>query len=326
MQPSLARPSPLHAVSHQIHQLLDERLLGPMLAQHLSSGGKRLRAQLALSACAALGCPEEDAVRWAAACELLHNASLILDDLQDGDRLRRGQPALWVRAGRRQALNAGCLALFLPAESIGLIAAPEATRWRLSRALSAAAADMARGQAEELALVWSDCPRWDDYEQAALGKTAALFRLPVEGAALLAGAAPAVAARLARPFARAGLLFQILDDLLDLDERKERAPGADLAAGVVSAAVLSHLERHPADRGALLALLRAPRGCSDPAALAAWRARLADPQSTATLRDRADALVAEIRQDRALAACPALAPVAERLLQQVLAACAGDGR
>ena len=93
-----------------------ERLdrLGAILWEHVNTGGKRLRARLALASCQALGGTREQAVAWAAACELLHNATLIHDDLQDGDEVRRGREALWVRHGAAQAINAGDLALMLP--------------------------------------------------------------------------------------------------------------------------------------------------------------------------------------------------------------------
>ena len=86
-----------------------ERLdrLGPIVRQHLETGGKRLRARLALAATEALGHQRADAISWAAACELLHNATLIHDDVQDGDRVRRGEPTVWVRHGIPQAINAG---------------------------------------------------------------------------------------------------------------------------------------------------------------------------------------------------------------------------
>src|SRR5687767_11384745 len=78
---------------------------GAIAAEHVATGGKRLRARLALAAADALGARAGDAVGWAAACELLHNATLLHDDIEDGDRARRGQPTAWVRHGVAQAIN-----------------------------------------------------------------------------------------------------------------------------------------------------------------------------------------------------------------------------
>jgi geranylgeranyl diphosphate synthase type I len=72
---------------------------------HLNLSGSQSRAQLCLSASLALGLETHDAVRLAAAVECLHNASLIQDDLQDGDTHRRGRPAIWHKYGANTAIN-----------------------------------------------------------------------------------------------------------------------------------------------------------------------------------------------------------------------------
>lgn len=233
---------------------------GAMVREHLATGGKRLRARLALSALEALGGERRDGIAWAAACELLHNATLIHDDIQDGDRVRREQPALWARHGVSQAINAGDLMLMLPFLAVGQVdASPEVCR-ALTHALATHAAATVRGQAAELALPGTPEFGWEMYLRAVGGKTSALFQLPVEGAALLAGRSPDEARSLASAFAPLGTLFQLQDDVLDLWGDKGRgAPGSDLREGKVSALVVEHLRLHPEDRSWLLALLSAPR-------------------------------------------------------------------
>ena len=98
----------LAMVESRMIDLAGDRARDPgarMVREHLDTGGKRLRARLAIAACQALGGRAEDAIDWAAAVELLHNASLVHDDIQDGDRTRRGKPALWARYGPAQAIN-----------------------------------------------------------------------------------------------------------------------------------------------------------------------------------------------------------------------------
>ena len=90
--------------------------------EHLSTGGKRLRARLAMETGVRLGAEGKEMVPWAAACELLHNATLVHDDLQDGDRVRRGHPTMWVKHGAAQAINAGDLMLM---PSCAVINAPQ---------------------------------------------------------------------------------------------------------------------------------------------------------------------------------------------------------
>ena len=72
-------------------------LIGEMIEYHLSTGGKRLRALLPVWICENLGGRPDAAVDLGVGLELLHNATLVHDDVQDGDCMRRGQPAVWAR-------------------------------------------------------------------------------------------------------------------------------------------------------------------------------------------------------------------------------------
>lgn len=233
---------------------------GELAVEHLRTGGKRIRARLALQALEALGEDPTRGVAWAAACELVHNASLIHDDLQDGDLVRRGQPALWAVHGTAQAVNAGDLMLMLPFQCLEHLDGDASLRWDLTTVLARSAADTARGQAEEVLL--RERVRVDAaaYLAAAKGKTAALFGLPVQGAARIAGRSAEEARALAAPFEVLGLLYQLQDDVVDLYGDKGReAPGADLREGKVSALVVAHLRHRPEDALWLKGLLRAPR-------------------------------------------------------------------
>ncbi|MEC9071791.1 MAG: polyprenyl synthetase family protein, partial [Myxococcota bacterium] len=82
-------------------------LLCRMSAFHLETGGKRLRGMIPLVVAANLGGDPEEALEIGVALELLHNATLVHDDLQDGDEVRRGAPAIWARWGAAQAINTG---------------------------------------------------------------------------------------------------------------------------------------------------------------------------------------------------------------------------
>jgi geranylgeranyl pyrophosphate synthase len=233
---------------------------GAMVQEHLATGGKRVRARVALAAYDALGGPRERAAGWAAACELLHNATLVHDDIQDGDTMRRDQPTTWVRHGIPQAINAGDLMLMLPFLALGDLQVDGDVRWQLTAALARAAEATVRGQSLEMDLLAARRLGWDDWLRAAEGKTGALLGVPVEGAALLAGLDARTAQRFGAAFAQLGVLYQLQDDLIDLTDHKGRGRrGSDLAEGKVSAVVVEHLLRHPGDTDALVALLAAPR-------------------------------------------------------------------
>jgi len=122
---------------------------------HVAAGGQRIRFRLALDAGRALGLKSEDSICIATAVELLHNASLIHDDLQDRDKFRRGLPSVWAAFGEDIAICSGDLLLSAayaalatfsnPALLPGLISLVHA---RTARAIAGQCADLeARGQA-----------------------------------------------------------------------------------------------------------------------------------------------------------------------------------
>ena len=174
------RPPPealLADVEVLMAELAGPNRAGQMAREHLDTGGKRLRAQLALEVSHALGCCAQEAVPWAAAVELLHNATLVHDDVQDGDTERRGHPTTWARHGTAQAINVGDLLLMLPFLAIARLPRGVA-RAGLSEDLARAACDVVRGQALELDLLPERRFDADSYRTAVRGKTGALLALP----------------------------------------------------------------------------------------------------------------------------------------------------
>lgn len=294
--------------------------LGGIVREHLDTGGKRLRARLALASVVALGGDLGEGIPWAAACELLHNATLVHDDLQDGDRYRRGKPAVWARHGAAQAINAGDLLLMLPFLALDRLETSSKVKWRLTRTLAAHAAATVRGQAEEMALLPEGSLGWPAYRRAIGGKTSALFRLPVEGAALLCGYPVAEAQRIAAAFQPLGVLFQLQDDVVDLYGDKGRdAPGSDLREGKVSALVVEHLARHGDDREWLLGVLRAPRAGTRDEDVARARDRFLRGGALQAVLERIDAEAAALTGDPVLARHPHLQALAEEIVSLVLA-------
>lgn len=289
-----------------------------MIYDHLSTGGKLLRARLALSTCAALGGSAFDAIDWAVAVELLHNASLIHDDIQDGDRLRRGKPSLWARYGTAQAINAGDLLLMLPFRA--LRAYPAGLQATLVQILAEHAETTVRGQIHELAVRHDPKDAWSDYVAVASGKTGTLFALPVRGAAQIAGVPPDRADRIAAAFASIGVLYQLQDDLLDPFDIKGRgAIASDIAEGRLSALILAHLELHPHERESVLQFLATPREDKCPDELGRLRARLQHGGAARELLSRIDARARALFMSESLAGMPEVRRIADDLVRQVLA-------
>jgi geranylgeranyl diphosphate synthase type II len=234
------------------------------------TGGSLLRARLALASCRSFECSREYAIAAAAACELIHNASLVHDDLLDGDVLRRGQPTVWKRHGEGVALCAGDLLLCSAfAVAAGLENAKHARS--LTHYLAAMASRVIVGQSIETA-PREPCalPRLRAYLDASRSKTVPLIQLPLMVGAVATSAEPMVRNTI-KLFAEAvGLAYQIIDDLDDLTDMSEpeRCVGSEAAPFHPFHAWHHHAGRqadclalrvHKATRHALASLLRARR-------------------------------------------------------------------
>lgn len=215
----------------------DRGLLGRMMAYHLGTGGKRLRGLIPIWVCARLGGSPEAGLDAGAGVELLHNATLIHDDLQDGDVVRRGLPTVWKRWGAPQAINAGDAMFF---DGIACLAAAAQAADLVPRAC-AAVTRCINGQAMEFQLQSRTqeaeplAATPSNWERMARGKTGALLGLCFAAGGLAAGRHGGEVDRLASFGEELGLLFQVQDDLLDLVGDKGREVQAtDIAEGKLS--------------------------------------------------------------------------------------------
>lgn len=324
-QPSPApkRPSSIEPVQGLMLKLASgnrfERL-GAMVQEHLLTGGKKLRAKLALGATEALDVPREQALGWAAACELLHNATLVHDDIQDGDEYRRGTFSVWVRHGTPQAINAGDLLLMLPFIALEHIDVSGEKRWSLAQAIARRAEDTVRGQSLEMSLFTSCRWDWRSYEEASTGKTSALMALPVHGALLLADRTPVLAKELSDGFNALGLLYQMQDDVVDLYGNKGReAPGGDIRRGRVSALVVEHLTRRPEDVKWLCPILGKPREETTDGDVRAVSARFSESGALEGVLTRLKEVERSILEAPAFTREPELGRLAQQIAQRSLA-------
>ena len=193
--------------------------------------GKRLRPQLCLLVAQAENASVEAAFDAAIAVELLHNFSLIHDDIEDGDQVRHGRTTVWSRYGVAHGINAGdalCsmayLALLentaqLPAERV--VAA--------LRLLHEAQLEMCAGQALDMAFETARSVDLGAYLRMIEGKTAALFRATAQMGAVAAGADESRAHAYGELAQLYGLAFQIQDDLLGIWGRSEETGKPSLA-------------------------------------------------------------------------------------------------
>ncbi|GAP64569.1 geranylgeranyl diphosphate synthase, type I [Ardenticatena maritima] len=181
--------------------------------------GKRVRAALVLMSAEGLGVPRERALPAAAAVELVHEFSLIHDDIEDGDRERRHRPTLWTLWGVPQAINAGD-ALFAIAHRalFGLadVGVPAERVVHAAHRFSETMVALCRGQHQDMAFETRLDVTPDEYRAMIAGKTGVLLGLAAELGAIIAGLPDDDRARYRRFGERLGRAFQIQDDLLGL--------------------------------------------------------------------------------------------------------------
>ena len=235
--------------------------LDRMTAYHFSTGGKRLRALLPLLVAESLGRDAEKLVPFGAACEVLHNATLVHDDLQDGDEVRRGQPTIWKQYGVPQAINVGDAMFYYTLLLAQQVPAPVAVREAAARRILVETLRVIDGQEREFGLKTANPITLDDYYRMVEGKTSGLFALPMAGAAEIVGAPSPVVDGLTDAARHLGVLFQIQDDVLDIYGDKGRdVRGSDIYEGKRSALVVHALENADASEASwLLETLDKPR-------------------------------------------------------------------
>lgn len=298
---------------------LEESTLAEMLAYQMNTGGKRLRAVLPLRVAEAMGHAPEGVVAFGAACELIHNATLIHDDLQDGDRMRRGQQAVWVRFGDKEAVNLGDAILYLAPLCLHGVDVDSSVRWEVVDQMCRQVLRLIAGQQGEFELS-ANTATFDDYERVVAGKTGGLFALPLAGTARLCGAAPEVVSGLEKAGRRLGVLFQIQDDLLDLYGQKGRdAPGGDLREGKVSALVVAFMQQAGgADGARLVEVLDTPRQEVDQRQVRWAAEQFREYGAVDRCFGRIDQLHREVRRMETVARRPELVEVIDELVERVL--------
>ena len=241
----------------------DHRALFGMLHYHLgwadaafqpcrAKAGKRVRPVLCLLACQACGANWERALPAAAAIELLHNFSLIHDDIEDQDQTRRGRPTVWALWGQAQGINTGD-ALFALAQltlvGIAERGVPAATVVAAVRLFNRTCLALTCGQHLDIGFESRDDVTVSEYLTMVEGKTAALIACACEMGALIA-AAPDARRQHLRAFGHhLGMAFQMQDDILGIwgDPAHTGKPvGSDLVRRKKSLPIIHGLGQSPA--------------------------------------------------------------------------------
>ncbi|CAN5312539.1 short chain isoprenyl diphosphate synthase IdsA [soil metagenome] len=224
--------------------------------------GKRVRPALCLLAADALGVDPKRAMAFACAIELLHNFALVHDDIEDGDEMRRGRPATWIRHGLAHGINIGD---YMLGKVFSILLRDQqndfAMREKLAELLQDTLEDLFAGQSLDISARHTREFSMQQYETLVAKKTGSYLVAPIIGGALIGGANETSIAAIQRFGQSMGPLFQIKDDLIDLTTGKGRGEiGSDIREGKRSFLVAHVLERCSAgEREILFDILNAPR-------------------------------------------------------------------
>jgi geranylgeranyl diphosphate synthase type I len=231
-----------------------------MALRHFETKGKMLRPlfirDLALSFNLDLGL----VIPWAVTCELLHSATLIHDDLQDGDELRRSQPTTWKEYGPEQAINLGDFFLIIAPQTMILSHIP--CKNELLHLFTVMSSRIVAGQVEEFDLNKFEGEKnlFEKYLICISGKTSSLFSGLALGVGITAGISQEALQYLESIFFQLGHIFQIQDDILDFYGDKQKGlRGSDIREGKLSFLIAHHLERNPEDFEIFSSILKKKR-------------------------------------------------------------------
>jgi len=235
------------AIEGELRQVLAERqsALYDMMRYHLGwmdengnlqegAGGKVLRPTLCLLACEAVGAEFQKALPAAAAIELVHNFSLIHDDIQDDDRERHHRSTVWSIWGKPQAINAGTamhILADLALRRLDMLNVPARMQLCVQRLIDESTLTLIEGQYLDISYE----SRFDitvaNYLDMIERKTAALIACSLEAGALLGSDNEQLAKNMADIGRNLGLAFQIRDDILGIwssHEETGKPQGSDI--------------------------------------------------------------------------------------------------
>jgi geranylgeranyl diphosphate synthase type I len=209
-----ARPIPLYPMAEYHMGWRDENLHPTRAPQ-----GKMLRPLLCLLSFQVFNPDWEKALDFAAACELYHNHTLVFDDMQDGDKLRRGRPTVWSLWGIGQGINTGLLLGYLSHEFILHLEEKKFSQEKILALLHAytkMTLELAEGQSMDLDFETRQNVSMEEYLEMIGKKTGALISLCTYGGALLAQENHAVASKFQAFGYKLGVAMQIRDDLVGI--------------------------------------------------------------------------------------------------------------
>ena len=224
--------------------------LVPGIKKHFLNGGKKLRPSLLMLAYRIFHSKDNDrylkqALDFGAVIEMLHNASLLHDDVIEGSGMRRGNQTINSLYGNKKAVLAGDL---LTALSMSLLYNLESSKTieKALRLFARAARGLVQGEIEEITGLFKITISEKEYFKVITGKTAGLFMAASEAGAVLARSGKKQAKAMREYGKNLGLAFQIIDDILDFTGTEEllgKPAASDLLEGKITLPVIYALKK-----------------------------------------------------------------------------------
>ncbi|KHN94000.1 geranylgeranyl diphosphate synthase [Metarhizium album ARSEF 1941] len=236
------RPQPNYTLSNGNTTYLEDKVLTAPLDYLRESPGKDVRGGLTNAFNQFLCVPEDKVTVIKRIIDLLHNASLLIDDIQDSSKLRRGVPVAHSIFGIAQTINSANLAYFMAQKELDHLTNPRAYAIFTEELIN-----LHRGQGMELH--WRDslhCPTEDEYMRMVRNKTGGLFRLAIR---LMQG--ESASSRDYVPLVETlGVLFQIRDDYQNLQSdlySKNKGFCEDISEGKFSYPIIHSIRSRTGD-------------------------------------------------------------------------------
>ncbi|MBI4328664.1 MAG: polyprenyl synthetase family protein [Chloroflexi bacterium] len=260
------------AIEEELSALLRDRSapLYEMMRYHLGwegnallAPGKYVRPVLCLLTCTTVGGDWRQAIPGAVALELLHNFSLVHDDIQDRSLTRRGRSTVWALWGTSQAINAGDGMYALSRLAVLRLRERVVAEERVLRCawiLDEACLALCEGQYMDIAFQARETVTFEEYEDMVGRKTGALFGCSLETGAVIGAGIGETGVRLRAAGFQLGLAYQMRDDLLDLwgDGATGKEIGADVREKKKSLPVVYGLSRDGPEGDRLREIYRKP--------------------------------------------------------------------
>jgi geranylgeranyl pyrophosphate synthase len=228
----------------------------------IGSGGKRIRPALCIACCQALNGAIEEALPYAIGVELIHNFSLVHDDIEDEDETRRNLPSVWKKYGLAHGVNIGDGLFALSFNAVLQTPVSPKKKILLLDLLTNSIIAIAEGQTTDIDFHGRDDVSEEEYFDSVTRKTGFLLSAALKGGAIIADAPSKVLEGLEEYGRGIGMAFQIRDDIIDLTKGKGRGGeiGCDIKEGKRSLIAIHSINTSSKnERQELLNILDKPR-------------------------------------------------------------------